>query len=470
VASSGARPAAFVWFDVGSVSAQAAGLNWQAARTDLSRMAASVYLDNAAVAPMPPPVLEALAAWTNRGALAGGYAAAREGRRLLEAYRGAVAAEGGFSLEGPRGYQVLVTSGGAEANAHVLTAAVRAYARRTRQMPHLVTCAAEDPSVLACCRALAADQMARVTVLPVSKEGEGVGSVAPAALRAALRPNTCLVSLCAVNSATGVLNPLQALAAEAHAARVPFHSDARLLFGRSAFRPRDWGLDAFSASARFYGGPLGAGLLALRRDFVDGYGLGPLVAGPQEGGLRGGEPNLPAIAAAFAALRWASAERGEKNRRQLQLRQGLRAGLERAFFCLGLEAYRAARPRGPGGAAAPPEGPRAQADARALDAAADSGETAVVFVSPPEGRRGLPGLFLFAPLTAPPEPAARLARRLEAQGLVVGLAEEGGLGALELPPEVETAALRVGFGDLSGPEDLRLLLAGLGAAFSPSQQ
>lgn len=424
---------------------------------------APTYLDHAEVAPMPPPVLQELLAWTNRGSLTGERAAAREGRRLLEAYRDAVAAEGGFGRAGPGSYQVLVTSGGAEANAHILTAAARAYARQTGQMPHLVTCAAEDPSALECCRALEGDRLARVTVLPVADGGEGVGAVTPAALRAALRPNTCLVSLCAVSAAVGTLQPLSALAAVAHSQRVPFHTDARLLYGRSAFRPQDLGVDAFSASARLFGGPLGSGLLAMRRDFVDGYGLGSGPLGP-----RGGEPNLPAAAAAFAALRLAVADRGAKNLRLRELRRGLCSGLGRAFLCLGLEEYRAARPRASGGAPVSPRSPRARANARALDAAAEAGEAAVVFVSPPEGRRALPGLLLFAPLTEPPLAAAQLARRLESRGLLIGIAEEAGLAALRLPPEVEAAALRLGFGDASSAEDLRRFLEGTRAAFSPA--
>jgi cysteine sulfinate desulfinase/cysteine desulfurase-like protein len=436
----------------------------------------TVYLDNAAAVLMPPPVVDSVARWLNRGDAGGGHASAREGRRLLEAYRREVAAEGAFELEGPLGFSVVLTSGGAEANSHVLSAAVRAYSRKTGKLPHLVTSVAEDPSVLACCRALVLDRLAQVSYLPVAAEGGALGSVAPRALRAALRPNTCLVSLFAAGSSTGALNNLRALGEVAHAARVPFHSDARMLYGRSAFHPRALNLDAFSAEARSHGGPPGAGLLVLRNDFLAGYGLGALIGGPEEGGLRGGAANLPAFAGAFAALRLAAADRGAKNARTARLREALLAGLARACLCVSLDEYRAARPRVPDRSpatpasarvAAPAQSAAAAGTARALDAAADEGRAALVYLGPPDPARALPGLLLFSALLPPGACALGVRRALEARRLLVG--HGGDVGPLGLPPELEEGAFQVCLSDASSREDVRRFLEGFArVAAAPS--
>ncbi len=430
----------------------------------------AVYLDNAATVLMPPPVVESMVAWVNRGDPDSDHASAREGRRLLDAYRRAVAAEGAFELEGPLGYSVVLTSGGAEANSHVLTAAARAYARRTGKLPHLVTSVAEDPSVLACCRALVLDRLAQATYLPVATGGGELGTVSPRALQAALRPNTCLVSLFAASPSTGALNNLRALGEVAHAARVPFHSDARMLYGRSSFHPRALNLDAFSVSARHHGGPPGAGLLVLRNDFLAGYDLGALIGGPQEGGLRGGGANVPAAAGAFAALRLSVADRGAKNARTARLREALLAGLARAFLCLSLDEYRAARPRVPDGNHATPAsarvpgppGPAAARTARALDTAAEEERPVLVHLGPPEAARALPGLLLFSVLH--PGFCSRRARRaLEARRILVGGGGGGGLAALDLPPELEEGAVQLCLSDESTRGDVRAFLEGFAA-------
>lgn len=443
----------------------------------------SAYLDNAGTTRMPPEVVAAVVRWMNRGDPAAAHAAAREARRLLRRFRAHLAAAGGFALDGPQGYTVVFTSGGAEADCHVVTAAAGAYAARTGTLPHLITSAAEAPPLLACCLRLARARVAQLTVLPVRRCGadaagaEPAGTVDPEELRRAIRPNTCLVSIAAAEGETGALNDLRALAAVARAARVPFHTDAARLYGQAELRPGDLGLAAFSVSFHRLHGPPGAGALVLRNDFLAGYGLGALVDGPQNGGLRGGLENVPALAGAFEACRRAAAGRDARAARVRALREGARAALAARFPAVHVDAYCAARPRVSDGdpatprtarVAGPPRGRRAAARAARLDAAAAAGEPVLVWLGPADPARALPGALFFAVLG--PEGkvfrAARALPALERRGVIVSAgappAAEGrpsaAVEALDVPPELWPGVLRVGFaGDSSAADAARLV-------------
>jgi len=202
-----------------------------------------VYLDANATVPMPPPVLDALLSWCNRGNPSAEYASAREARRMMDAFRRAIAVECGFELEGADAYAVIFNSGASESNSAIVASAVRSYTAKTGRLPHVVTSAAEHKSLLACCQRLAKDKLCQLTVLPVAQSGPGLGAVAAADLRAALRPNTCLVSIMAANNESGVLSNLRELSAAARAAKVPFHTDAVQIFGKSVFLPTRLGVD-----------------------------------------------------------------------------------------------------------------------------------------------------------------------------------------------------------------------------------
>ncbi|NBQ44027.1 MAG: aminotransferase class V-fold PLP-dependent enzyme, partial [Mycobacteriaceae bacterium] len=202
-----------------------------------------VYLDNNATTLMPGKVIDALNAWCNRGNPSSEYASAREARQMMDAFRQQVAVECGFELDGPNAYAVVFTSGASESNCHIVTSAVRSYAAKTGRLPHVITSAAEHKSLLACCERLASERLCQLTILPVGRAGPGLGAVDPAAVAAALRPNTCLVSIMAANNETGVLSNLREISKAVRKARVPLHSDAVQLFGKSAVRPVALGVD-----------------------------------------------------------------------------------------------------------------------------------------------------------------------------------------------------------------------------------
>jgi cysteine desulfurase len=444
-----------------------------------------ISLDNNATTIMPPEVVDTVIRWMNRGNPSAEYASAREARKMMQRFRQLLAVDGGFELEGPLGYTVLFTSGGSEGNCHVANAAARAYAARTGKLPHIIVSAVEHKSLLTCCLQLARDRMIQLTVLPVRTCTAGTGrrpatgdtgTVDPEELRKAIRPNTCLISIMAANNETGAINDLRVLGAIAHASRIPFHSDAVQLFGKSTIRPAELNLDAFSGSFHKLHGPPGVGFLALRNDFVEGYGLGALVCGTQNEGLRGGTENLPGIAGAFAAYKRAAAGRGDKNRQMRRLRDGIQAALARRFPTVHVDDYCEARPRVPDGDPATPRSSRVPAAPKTkkgvllaprLDDAADEAQPVLVWIGPRDRAKILPNTLFFSVLRSERggfcNKKARAA--LERAGVIVSIGSadtscRGGAGgpshvveALDVPPELWQGALRVSLSDDTTAED-----------------
>lgn len=454
---------------------------------DPPRAQKRAYLDCNAGSPVVPAAVEAMVRWCGvTGDPAAAHAGAREARQMMDDFRRWVAAEGGFGLDGPDGYAVVFTSGGAESNCAVVTSAVRAYTARTGRLPHVVVGAAEHPSLLGCCDRLAAEGFCQLTVLPVGRAapsaaggppGAPLGAVAPADLAAALRPNTCLVSVQAANGDTGTLNDLRALAAAARRARVPFHTDAAQLFGRAPFRPRALGVDAFSACLGTLGAPPGVGLLVLRRAFIEGYGLGAhICGGGQNEGLRGGPENVPGIGAASAACRLAAEDRPTKTARLARLRDAAKEAIATRLPCFPVGEHPADPPPSPDGGITPggPPSSRGTPAARRAIAAAEAGGPAVVFwVAPADPARALPNTLLLA--VRRPGFCAEAARAaLERRGVIVGLvarppeaapavpgrrslapaAQQTVVEAAAVPAALRAGVLRVSLGDATSGEDI----------------
>ncbi len=423
---------------------------------------ALVYLDNNATTLMPPAVVNTVYSWINRGDPSAEHRAARETQKMVHRFRRYLAAKGGgYSLEGLRGYTLVFTNGGAESNALVLMSAARAYATRTKRLPHIVTSAAEHESTLDCCQQLLRDKMIQLTVLPVRKAGTGgrTGTVEPGDLRKALRANTCLVSIIAANHETGALNPVQALGAVAHEQRVPFHSDVAQLFGRDEISPADLNLDAFSVSFHKLHAPPGVGLLALRNDFVAGYRLESYISGRRPHmSPGGGMANGSGIAGAFAATRLALTDRAPKNRRLRALRDRIWAALAQRFLAVHVDEYCEARPRAPDGdpmtpessrVAVPPRTARGAALARQLDAAAELGAPVLVWLGPPDPADILPNTLLLSVFRlGDPDSGKKLRASLEASGFVVGgSTSQHQAEAMDAPPELWAGLVRISLSD-----------------------
>ena len=271
------------------------------------------YLDNAATTRVWPEAAQAAAeAMTERYFNPSSrYPAASGAAKALESDRAAVAKALGCS---PR--ELTFTSCGTESDNWAVRAAAE-YGKRKGK--HIITTAIEHHAVLHTAQWLE-KQGYEVTCLPVDREGR----VDPAAVRAAIRPDTILISVMAANNEIGTVEPIAEIGAIAREAGVLFHTDAVQAVGHIPVNVEDWKVDLLSLSGHKIYGPRGIGVLYMRKPLR----LPPLIhGGGQERGRRSGTENVAAAVGLAAALREAVDGMEEESRRLSALRDKLLDGL-----------------------------------------------------------------------------------------------------------------------------------------------
>lgn len=265
-----------------------------------------IYLDHASTTPVRSEVLEAMLPYFSEeyGNPSSIYPlgqtasdAVAEAREVLADIIGAT----------PR--EVFFTSGGTEADNWAIKGFARANAAKGK---HLITSAIEHHAVLHTCEALEREGF-EVTYLPVDEHG----LVRPEDLKAALRPDTILVSIMFANNEIGTIQPIGELAAITHEHGAVFHTDAVQAFGHEPIDVNALGIDMLSASAHKIYGPKGVGLLYVRK----GVKLANLLdGGQQERGKRATTENVPGIVGFAKAAELAAAELVPEHDRQRALR------------------------------------------------------------------------------------------------------------------------------------------------------
>ena len=244
------------------------------------------YLDHAATSPLGEAAAAALARALPFGNASSVHAEGRAARAVLDEARERMAAAAGVHAD-----EIVFTGSGTEAD----NLALRGVAWAARGRPHLVISGIEHEAVRRTARFLASRGDADVTEVAPGMDGV----VDAEAVAGAIRSDTRLVSVMAVNNEVGTIQPLAAIGAACVSRGVLLHVDAVQAPGRVALDLASWGAGLASLSAHKAGGPKGLGVLVARR----GVKLAPaLTGGEQEGGLRPGTENAGLALAGAVAL------------------------------------------------------------------------------------------------------------------------------------------------------------------------
>lgn len=276
-----------------------------------------LYLDHAATTPVRPEVVEAMAACMTGvfGNPSSGHDWGRQARRRLEEARATVASALGVTPS-----SVCFTRGGTEAdNLAILGLARRA--RRQGARPHVVTTAIEHPAVDEAAQQ-AAREGARHTVI-----GFVEGALDVDALGRVLARRPAVVSCMWVNNETGLVLPMDEIAAACREWAVPLHSDAVQAVGKIPVSLARTTVDMLTVTGHKIYGPKGTGALIVRGGRRR-PGIEPLhFGGGQERGLRPGTEDVAGAVGFAAAVRLAVAEAAAESVRLTEIRDAVESGL-----------------------------------------------------------------------------------------------------------------------------------------------
>lgn len=267
-----------------------------------------IYLDMQATTPLDPRVLDAMLPFYS--GLYGNphsrtHAYGWETDKAIETAREHVA-----SLIGADPKEIIWTSGATESNNMSVKGVARFFGRGGKKR-HIITTQTEHKCVLDSCRHLQ-DEGFDVTYLPVQNNG----LIKMSDLEAAIRPDTILVSIMAVNNEIGVIQPLEEIGKLCRSKKVFFHTDGAQAVGKIPIDVNKLNIDLMSLSSHKIYGPKGMGACYVRRR--PRVRLDPIISGGgQERGLRSGTL-APALVVGFGeACRIAKEEMEVSSKRSL---------------------------------------------------------------------------------------------------------------------------------------------------------
>ena len=258
-----------------------------------------VYADNAATTCVSRAAIDAMLPYLleDYGNPSSLYAFGQKAQEALQEARETVAKCIGAT---PR--EIYFTSGGSEADNQAIVSAARVGARHGKK--HLISTKFEHHAVLHTLKKLEKEGF-EVTLLDVHEDGV----VRLEDVEAAIRPDTCLVTVMFANNEIGTTQPIREIGALCREKGIPFHTDAVQAVGHIPVNVEEMNIDLLSLSGHKFHAPKGVGVLYARKNM-------PLVniieGGAQERGKRAGTENVAGIVALAAALK-ESCEHMEEN-------------------------------------------------------------------------------------------------------------------------------------------------------------
>ena len=276
-----------------------------------------VYADNAATTSVSKTALDAMLPYLteNYGNPSSLYAFAQKATEAVAEARATVAACLGAAS--PR--EIYFTSGGSEADNQAITSAARLGARKGKK--HLISTKFEHHAVLHTLKRLEKEGY-EVTLLDVHEDGV----VRLEDVAAAIREDTCLVTIMFANNEIGTVQPIAEIGALCREKGIPFHTDAVQAAGHMPIDVEKMNIDMLSISGHKFHAPKGVGALYCRKN-IPLFNL--IEGGGQERGKRAGTENVAGIVAMAAALKESVDNMEEDSKKMIAMRDKLFAELSK---------------------------------------------------------------------------------------------------------------------------------------------
>lgn len=274
-----------------------------------------IYADNAATTKMSRTAIDTMVKYMEEtyGNPSSLYMIGQEAKEALEEARETVAKV--INAE-PR--EIIFTSGGSEADNQAIVSAAVIGAKKGKK--HIISSAFEHHAVLHTLAKMEKEGF-EVTLLDVHEDG----LVRPEEVEAAIRDDTCLVTIMAANNEIGTIQPIREIGRICREHGVIFHTDAVQAIGHIKIDVKEDNIDMLSASAHKFHGPKGTGFLYVKK----GITLTNIIeGGAQERGKRAGTENVPGIMAMAAALKEAAENMDSAASHVRGMRDRLIAGLK----------------------------------------------------------------------------------------------------------------------------------------------
>lgn len=288
-----------------------------------------IYLDNAATTKTAPEVVDAMLPYFSEyyGNASTIYSLGAESKKAMDHARQTIADSLGAKPE-----EIYFTAGGSESDNWALKATAEAYASKGK---HIITTKIEHHAILHTCEYLEKRGF-EITYLNVDRDG----LISLDELKAAIRPDTILISVMFANNEIGTIEPIAEIGEIAKEHGVLFHTDAVQAYAQVTINVDEMHIDMLSASGHKLNGPKGIGFLYIRkgvkiRSFVHG--------GAQERSRRAGTENIPGIVGLGAAVERAMRIMDSKTRKEIELRDYLIGRLENEIPHCWLNGHRTKR-------------------------------------------------------------------------------------------------------------------------------
>ena len=279
-----------------------------------------IYADNAATTKMSRTAIDTMIPYMEEyyGNPSSLYTLGQQAKEALDQAREDVA-----SVINAQPREIYFTSGGSEADNQALISAAAIGKRKGKT--HIISSAFEHHAILHTLNKLEKEGF-EITLLPVHENG----IIVPDELEAAIREDTCLVTIMFANNEIGTIQPIREIGAICKKHGIIFHTDAVQAIGHLPIDVVEDQIDLLSASAHKFHGPKGVGFLYARK----GIPLPNVIeGGAQERGKRGGTENVPGIMAMAAALKEAAENRDQNALHLTSLRDRLIEGLSKIPHC-----------------------------------------------------------------------------------------------------------------------------------------